>query len=85
MDFCPPTTAKKPPGYDEEDSPARLEPSLDTLDPAINKPYDIEGADEEMSRGRVIRACPADTKTGTSSSACTAMDGLDRGHSSTQP
>jgi propionyl-CoA carboxylase beta chain len=49
MDFLPASNREKPPVRPSEDSPARIEPSLDTLIPANpNKPYDMKELIEKI-------------------------------------
>jgi propionyl-CoA carboxylase beta chain len=49
MDFLPASNREKPPVRPSEDSPARIEPSLDTLIPANpNKPYDMKELIEKV-------------------------------------
>src|SRR5438105_1548141 len=49
MDFLPASNREKPPVRPSEDSPERLEPSLDTLIPANpNKPYDMKELIEKV-------------------------------------
>ncbi len=49
MDFLPASNREKPPVRPSEDSPERIEPSLDTLIPANpNKPYDMKELIEKI-------------------------------------
>src|SRR2546423_1153005 len=49
MDFLPASNREKPPVRPTEDSPERIEPSLDTLIPANpNKPYDMKELIEKI-------------------------------------
>src|SRR5260221_268102 len=49
MDFSPASYREKPPARPSEDSPERIEPSLDTLIPANpNKPYDMKELIEKV-------------------------------------